>query len=243
MSHDSSPYTTGFSENPDYDYEIRATLGLSVEGASDPGEVLAATAGIKKGDHEAWFNAWANFAERTLATAQAAEAAGHRVSSAESFLRASTYFGVAVNAISALVDTAGLSSTFAKQQAAWDSFVAKGSTAVERVDIPYEATSLPGYFFRKGSNRAGAAPTIVAVNGSDGSLAALWATCVSSALKRGYNVTPRRWKPFVPTRSSATNPPSIVIVDSCRKGRDFRVTSRIARGPRCRPGVPAPRAG
>ena len=52
MSHDSSPYTTGFSENPDYDYEIRATLGLSVEGASDPGEVLAATAGIKKGDHE-----------------------------------------------------------------------------------------------------------------------------------------------------------------------------------------------
>ena len=111
--------------------------------------MLAATAGIKKGDHEAWFNAWANFAERTFATAQAAEAAGHRVNSAESFLRASTYFGVAVNAISALVDTAGLSSTFAKQQAAWDSFVAKGSTAVERVDIPYEATSLPGYFFRK----------------------------------------------------------------------------------------------
>ena len=42
---------------------------------------------------------------------------------------------------------------------------------------------------------------------------------------------------------SATNPPSIVIVDSCRAGRDFRVTSRIARGPRCRPGVPAPRTG
>jgi hypothetical protein len=37
--------------------------------------------------------------------------------------------------------------------------------------------------------------------------------------------------------------PGIVIVDSCRAGRDFWVMSRIARGPRCRPGVPASRAG
>jgi hypothetical protein len=78
--------------------------------------------------------------ERTLATAQAAEAAEHRVSSAESFLRASANFGVAVNAISALVSTAGLSSTFAKQQAAWDSFVAK---ARQRSSV---STSLRGTF-------------------------------------------------------------------------------------------------
>lgn len=119
--------------------------------------------------------------------AQTAETTGHRVSAAQAFLRASAHFGVAVNAISALADTTELSPTFAKQQGAWDSFVANGSVEVERVGIPYEAGTLPGYFFRPDSTLS-TGKTLVAVNGSDGSLAALWAACVSAALKRGYSV-------------------------------------------------------
>ncbi|MEF2977642.1 alpha/beta hydrolase family protein [Subtercola sp. YIM 133946] len=231
MPHDSTPHLPVFSANPDYDFEIRTVLGHSPEGASDPGEVLAATAGIAKGDHRAWFAAWLALAERTLETADAAASAAHRVSAAGAYLRASAYFGVAVNAVSALDDTAVLAPTFAKQRAAWESFVDHAAVDVERVAIPYEGTTLPGFFFRPtapadvavgtpradpavGAASAGTAPadpavgitvgttvgtttgttaatpgkTLVAVNGSDGSLAALWASCVSAALKRGYAV-------------------------------------------------------
>ncbi|ANJ25434.1 alpha/beta hydrolase family protein [Agromyces aureus] len=178
---------TRFSPNADYDFEIRSAIGHAVGGAADIGEVLAATAGIKKNDHEGWFTAWNGLAERTAGIADAAAAAGHRVSASDAYLRASAYYSVAVNAISALPDATELAPTFKKQRAAWDSFVALAPVRAERVDIPFELSSLPGYFFRPAKEQATGA-TLVAVNGSDGSLAGLWASCVSQALDRGYNV-------------------------------------------------------
>src|SRR6478735_280950 len=58
---------------------------------------------------------------------------------------------------------------------------------VQRVDIPYENSSMPGWFFRPTQAPAGA-PTIVLVNGSDGSLAAQWGSTGAATLDRGYNV-------------------------------------------------------
>ncbi|WP_341946713.1 alpha/beta fold hydrolase [Microbacterium sp. LWH11-1.2] len=175
-----------FSDNLDFDYEIRGVIGQGVYGAGEPGEVLAATVGIKKNDHDGWYKAWLDLAERSLATAQTAVAAGRKATAAGAFLRASTYYGVAVNAISALENTDDLAPTFAKQQTAWKGFIAHTSADVDEVSIPYEGGTLPGWFFRR--SEASGAPTIVAVNGSDGSLAALWASCVAPALDRGYNV-------------------------------------------------------
>ena len=96
---------TRFSANSDYDYEIRTTLGFSVEGAAEPGEILAAVSGVGKWDHEAWYAAWYRLGERTLATAQKAATAGHAVSASAAYLRASAYYAVAVNAQSALADS------------------------------------------------------------------------------------------------------------------------------------------
>jgi hypothetical protein len=176
-----------FSANPSYDFEIRTALGHAVEGAADIGEVLAATAGVGKNDHQAWFAAWNELAERTAGIADSAAAAGHRVSASDAYLRASAYYSTAVNAISALPDGGELAPTFQKQRAAWDSFVALTPVRAERIDIPFELNSLPGYLFRPTKEQATGA-TLVAVNGSDGSLAGLWATCVAPALKRGYTV-------------------------------------------------------
>lgn len=176
-----------FSRNTDFDFDIRTAIGLSVAGAGDPGEILAATAGIGNGDHVGWFEAWSTLAERTLATAEAAAAAGHRFSAAGAYLRASAYFGVAVNALSSLPDDDALEPTFAKQQAAWLGFTANTSANVVPVSIPLGDDAMPGWFFRPAGSAA-SAPTLVAVNGSDGSLAALWACAVAPALARGYQV-------------------------------------------------------
>ncbi|MDN4613956.1 dipeptidyl aminopeptidase [Leifsonia sp. F6_8S_P_1B] len=190
MSHASSAFATGFSPNPDFDFDLRVVLGSAVERAADPGEVLAATAAVHKGDHPGWFAAWRDLGRRAKAVGDTASAAGHRVSAAEAYLRAANYFGVAVNAVSGLKDESELLPAFQATREAWEAFVAHTSANVETVAIPYEGTTLPGWFFRAPAESAqgDSAPTLVTVNGSDGSLAALWAASGAPALRRGYNV-------------------------------------------------------
>ncbi|MCT1394665.1 prolyl oligopeptidase family serine peptidase [Microbacterium sp. p3-SID338] len=175
-----------FSVNPDFDFEIRTAIGRTAAGAGDPGEILAATEQVRKNDHEGWFDAWNSLADRTAQTADTAASHGHTVSAADAYLRASAYYAVAVNALSSLDDTTRLQPTFAKQQTAWGGFLTHTTANVTAIQIPYEGDALPGYFFR--ASTYGTAPTLIAVNGSDGSLAGLWASCIQPALSRGYNV-------------------------------------------------------
>lgn len=60
-------------------------------------------------------------------------------------------------------------------------------TRVERVDIPYEETTLPGYFFSADAVGTPPQPTFLMVNGSDGALSSLWSHGAATALARGYN--------------------------------------------------------
>lgn len=175
-----------FSKNPDYDFEIRCTLGTAQAGGADVGEVLAAVAGVKAKDHEGWFDAWT---ELSIATAQAAEdaaKAGNSVSAASAYLRAAGYYSVAVNAASALADSEELIPTFRKHRAAWEGFVDNSPVPVERVSIPYGRYKLPGYFFSPTGPKK-ARPTLIMNNGSDGAISAMWSQGGAAALGRGYN--------------------------------------------------------
>lgn len=185
--HTTSMKSPAFSRASDRDYEIRCVIGASVERAADVGEVLAAVTGVKASDHEAWFLAWHGLGDRASQIARHADQNGHSVSAAEAWLRASTYFGVAVNAISPLADTSQLAPTFAKQLQAWESFVARCGHQVAHLQIPYESTTLPGWLFEPEPSISNGA-TLVAVNGSDGSHASVWASCTAAALRRGYRV-------------------------------------------------------
>lgn len=180
--HQASATVRPFSADPDFDYQIRCALGQS---AGDPGEILAAVAPVRKGDHEAWYTAWWELGERALAEATTSADGGHRVSAGEAYLRASAYYAIAVNAVSSLADADLLAPTFAKQEQAWQGFIDCAPVQVDEVRIPYDGGDLPGWIFRS-ANWAGA--TLVAVNGSDGSWASVWGSCVAAALKRGYNV-------------------------------------------------------
>jgi len=179
---------TPFSKNRDFDFETRIAIGLSVAGAGDPGEILAATQRVKKNDQEGWFSTWHALADRTMDAADRSAQGGHRVSAASAYLRASAYYANAVNAASSLDDSGRLTAAFQRQQEAWRGFVEHTSVAVTPVEIPYEQDPLPGYLFRAPARIADGNPLLVAVNGSDGSLAALWACCVAAGLERGYDV-------------------------------------------------------
>ncbi|MBD7999302.1 MULTISPECIES: alpha/beta hydrolase family protein [Oerskovia] len=192
------PFSTGFSGDHGRDFEIRSVLGGAYSGAADVGEVLAAVAQVRDKDHQGWFDAWHSLGDRVARLASDAAAAGHGTSAAAAYLRASAYYAAAVNAVAALEDESRLVPTFHEHRAAWDRWVDASGLVVERLAVPYEGTTLPGYFFSASDAASTAAiaadpgqvrprSTLVAVNGSDGSLTSMWTACVAGALRRGYH--------------------------------------------------------
>jgi hypothetical protein len=57
---------------------------------------------------------------------------------------------------------------------------------VERIEIPYEDTTLPGYFFRAGGPDE-RRRTFIFNNGSDGAVTNAWVQGIADALARGWN--------------------------------------------------------
>ncbi|WP_342217339.1 hypothetical protein [Nocardia farcinica] len=160
-------YTAGFYDGP-WDFSVRSLLGKVFRGGADVGEVLATIATVAPGDRDGWFASWIALGERVAGLATAAADRGHHVSAAHAHLRAANYFGTALNAIDGLDgDTARLLPTFRAHRRSWDGFVASTRWPVERLDIPYEDTTLPGWLFRPDTSDT-RRPALVVNNGSDG---------------------------------------------------------------------------
>jgi len=186
MSLLSSPheaFTAGFYRNTDFDFEVRILLGHATSGATEPGEVLATIAGIRDGDHAGWFTAWHDLGTRLLSRAEHLREDGHFDSASSTFLRAASYLSVAVNSAT---DDARLG-VFREHRRSWDGFVDTTVYATERVAIPYEGATMPGYLVRPADDDE-TRPTIILNNGRDGSHSSMWGDGAHGALARGYAV-------------------------------------------------------
>lgn len=185
FSHPNRVFRSGFYKAADLDFEVRTTLGQVASGAADTGEILSTIAEVDEGDHEAWFEGWMALGERVRRIADKASEGGHLVSAADAYLRASTYFGVALGSVDRLRSDEPLLATFRQHRKAWDSFVDATPIPTERVTIPYEGITMPGYLFKPVGKDARSC--LILVNGSDGTLSGLWG-CAKAALLRGYAV-------------------------------------------------------
>ncbi|MGS0685546.1 alpha/beta hydrolase family protein [Nakamurella sp. GG22] len=186
FAHPHQAFTAGFYKS-DWDFEVRIALGMAVHGGAEPGEVLATIADISDGDHQKWFDSWVALGRRVVAIADSCAATCRRQSAADAYLRAANYLAIAVNAVDGLRSQDPLLPTFREHRVAWDGFIRNAPYAVETVEIPYEETILPGFFFAPDGASA-VRPTLIMINGSDGSLSNLWGSGAAGALERGYNV-------------------------------------------------------
>jgi prolyl oligopeptidase family protein len=176
-----------FTKDPDVQFAIENVLGGTYARAADVGEVLSTVDRVPRGDARAWVAQWTATAERLAGLAREAEAGGHLRSAAARWLRAAAYFSEACDRADA---TGGFAPLWERHRDAWDRFVDRtgeiGDVAVERLEIPYEDTTLPGYLFRSGP--AGEPRrTLVYTNGSDGSVVGAWTRGIADALARGWN--------------------------------------------------------
>ena len=140
--------------------QLLRTIGATYYKGADIGECLSTAYRIKEGDFESWHMEWLKTANRVHEYAEDCLAKGHKVSAREAYLRASNYWGSAN------------SKYLANSKECFGKAANLFSFAIESIEIPYEGTALPGYFYRAGDHNNGKSgytsrPTIIAHGGFD----------------------------------------------------------------------------
>ena len=175
-----------FFKDEGFNFQTEIALGATYHQAADVGEVLSTVERIRNGQAQSWVDEWSVTADRLAAEAAASADAGHSHSAARQFLRVSMYYSLASYAADGTGDPTLFAKLWEKHHAAWDRFIDLAGLQIERIEIPYEDTTLPGYFFRSGP--AGEPRrTLIFNNGSDGAVTLAWVQGMADALARGWN--------------------------------------------------------
>jgi len=174
-----------FMEHEQMDFETQILLGCCHYGAADAGEILAAVDRIPSGDFEQWYREWFALGERMQEIAGRCAASGHFVSARKAFLRAATYFSASAVFIDGTKDPGRGVPAWKRHLTNWELFCSHLNPPAEKVSIPYEGASMPGYLFLPAQS-GGPWATIIFNNGSDGPTAGMWTSGVAAALERGY---------------------------------------------------------
>lgn len=175
-----------FFKDEGFDFEVQCILGNVRRGAGDVGEILATVTAIRDGDATSWVRAWDATAKRIEAIADGCAAQGHAVSAREAYVRAAVYYATELSEVDGCDDAdATMLRAFQAHRRCFDAYVDRLDGA-ERVEIPYEGTTLPGYFFPAAAG--GQRRTIILNNGSDGPVTSLWPGVGVGAAERGYHV-------------------------------------------------------
>lgn len=138
-----------FPDNYRWSAALAGVLGSAPFGGAEIGEVDEVGRELSRavGDDDAWFAAWEAMGEKVRENGESEVASRHRLSGAASFLRACNYYLIGER-FRLPKDGRGLEA-FRKGVECFERFAElTDSPTLERVEIPYEGTSLPAYFVR-----------------------------------------------------------------------------------------------
>src|ERR1700742_4871957 len=123
---------------------FESLLAAAHHGAADLDEVLATAARVRDGDPDSWLREW-------TAAGGAAWAAANRRPSARGYLHAATYYAAPLALIADTDSSVSEPALWRRQRTCWERAVEL--LGGERLALPYELGSLPGYFFKTGKGR------------------------------------------------------------------------------------------
>lgn len=171
--------------NDTLSYEAMRALGYVPVGGGDVMEILQALDGVDPNNViETWYTAFNTLAQRVEGYAADSAGKGHHVSASQAYLKASMYHR-----------SSGFFLTITpndpRQMTAYDSSVACFQkampwfpTKVEAVEIPYEGTTMNGYFAR--GVGSGKQPLVILHTGFDGIAEEIY-LCAIGFIQRGYS--------------------------------------------------------
>jgi hypothetical protein len=177
-------YDLGLMADPVMDNQLLHFLAATYSAQADIGEVLDTASRIVPDDDWSWPTEWVSTADRLRGMAEASQARSHRHSAGHAWLRAANYYRAALIHHPEPGHPSVLE-TGRKAVDAYDKAIALLRLPATKVRIPYEGTTLPGYFFRSPCAR-GRAPLLIFQQGRDA-----WPEeskyVIDAALERGYH--------------------------------------------------------
>ena len=176
-----------FKDDPEFWYETVRLFGASEYGGALFGEVVAIAQRIKAGDYDSWYDANNAVADRLADEAEIQLKKGHRISARDSYLRACNYYRSAEFFLHAAPDDPRVKRAFERSVACYKASAALFAPPIEVLEIPYEGTTLPGYFHSPDASGK-PRPTLLLNNGFDGSAEEMHWNGARAAVERGYNV-------------------------------------------------------
>ena len=176
--------------DPTFSLQLLRTIDKTYNKVADIGECLSTAYRIKEGDFESWHIEWLKTAKRVHEYAEDCLARGHKVSAREAYLRASNYYRAAEFLLIEPEDPR-VQTTWSNSKECFGKAARLFSPSFEPIEIPYDGTTLPGYFYRTNDHNSvrGARtsrPTIIVHGGFDSTLEELYASA-APALDRDYN--------------------------------------------------------
>lgn len=171
--------------DPFYTYQTLRTLSATTSQAADIGECTVAANAIQDGDDEGWYKAWMTVAERLDNEAKSSLSHGCFASAKSSFQRASNYYRTAGFLLHSNAKDPRIVSTSKKSHTAFLNAMKLEETSVTAIEIPFESTTLPGYFCSTKSKQK--RPLIIVQTGFDGTAEELYFIIAKAIVSRGYN--------------------------------------------------------
>ena len=153
--------------NKDFTFQLIRTAGASPS-AADLGECLETACKVVDGDIESWYREWYALAEWVRAIGEGYESSGDSTSARDAFVRASNYYRNAGFFLSEKPVDPRIRDTWTKSVRIFRKAAVMFSPQIEYLQIPYEGTTIPAYFYSGGQGKE-RRPTVIIHQGFDGS--------------------------------------------------------------------------
>lgn len=176
-----------FPDDDQFWFQTQRQFGAGEYGGSLFGEVLATASRITSGDYESWYIAWNDIADRLADDGAEQLAREHRVSARDSFLRAFNYYRASEFFLHADESDARIQRAYEHTVGNYQQAAALFDPPILPVEIPYEGTTLPGYWHRVDTSDT-PRPTLIMHTGFDGCAEEMHLKGARAGVERGYNV-------------------------------------------------------
>jgi len=159
------PWIEHFPGNMVWSNACLVTKGMAPYGAVALGEIDQVCERLRErqGEADAWREEWCAMGARIEKAADAAEAAGHRLTAGDYYLRAGMYYFTGERFVPPGAQKREIGRKAIELQTKG---IVRRHPNVERVEVPFEGATLPGLFM-KAPGATGRAPAVVVFDGMD----------------------------------------------------------------------------
>lgn len=174
-----------YPNNNPWSFLLQRLFDEAVQDGADLNECLRTVERIPDKDFEAWYREWMKTAEHIERLAHEAFEKGRLVTAKDAYIRAFTYYRTAQFWLE--YQDPRKDAAFLRAQDCFQKGNTLATPSYERVEIPFEGTTLPGYFCPAEGGKGSKRPVVLYVGGADTFAEQLIFMGASRITKRGMS--------------------------------------------------------